>query len=69
MRKETAFYMYAFTPFVSPQTDETQAVLRLISVAIDLMESREEFMSAASKVIDVCFNAGVPFDDQDPKGR
>lgn len=45
------------------------AVLHLIALAIDLMDSREKFMSAVSKVIDVCFDAGVPFDDQDAEGR
>ncbi|EMD86130.1 hypothetical protein COCHEDRAFT_1173968, partial [Bipolaris maydis C5] len=41
------------------------AVLRLIEKAIDLMDSRAKFMSDVSKVIDVCFDAGVPFNDED----
>lgn len=55
--------------FYFPQNNEKQAVLHLIALAIDLMDSREKIISAVSKVIDVCFDAGVPFDDQDAEGR
>ncbi|XP_014558784.1 hypothetical protein COCVIDRAFT_93407 [Bipolaris victoriae FI3] len=45
------------------------AVLRFIEGTMSLMDSREEFMRIVSEVIDVCFDAGVPFDDQDAARR